>query len=277
MFLCVSFVVKIDSISLEVDENVEMSIKCENNQAIQIDDAVWQYRRTSIKNMFTPNVRNLSYMWGPYVGVCTWNIKERLSWVCDRAHNNGECTIKPTRKGFGECCCGIDWSLCCYDMFLKVDYTCIQCPNNRRRRRSNSSRINSIDSPAYICEKYFGFGQNIKRDKTCPHVNFVDKHVMTPQYENSEAGARAFAHITDYRRLWQLTSVKNTPNVQSLFYAPGTYETDGDLCIFHRPANKYQCNWTGDDWRCRDAGRVRATHSISLNGHYLANLDVRYQ
>lgn len=271
MFLCVSFVVKIYSLSQEVDENHELTIKCGNNQVIQIDNALWQYDRANIKNMFTPNVRNMAYLWGPYVGVCTWNVKDRLSWVCD--HSKGDCKIKPTRKGFGECCCGLDWSICCYNMFLKVDYTCVDCPNNRRRRRST---INSIDSIAFKCEQYYGFGQNIKRFNTCPHVNFIDKHIMNSLYENSEAGARAFAHMIDYRRLWQLTSVKNTPYVQSLFYTPSmSYEERGDLCFFAWAARKYQCTWTGGDWHCRAAGIVRAFHNKNLDGHYMQELDVR--
>lgn len=139
VFILIILFVEIYSLEVEVAENKQMVIKCEQNEGIQINEAKWRYERLNLRNsVFSPNLGNLAYLWGTYLGMCTWDVSKIFRERC--AYNN-ECIFTPTRAIFGNCS---------YEMILQVDYECKSNIGNSYQLKKKMHCF-SVDSDGKYC------------------------------------------------------------------------------------------------------------------------------
>lgn len=95
------------------DEDKNITLSCSDDEYFRIKDAKWQYKRTSLRNLFTPNIRFAAFYWGNYLGMGRWDVAWKVRKLCK--DKKKICTFVPTRDLFGDCG---------YKMFLQVKYDC---------------------------------------------------------------------------------------------------------------------------------------------------------
>lgn len=117
-------VVQINSIYIEIGENIEHSIQCSTDESIEIREAKWIHKG--------------------FPSQCKWDATNSMQKICNYYN---ECTFKPTREWFGSCGYNM-WLIvnfeCVYDIYNlhKIDkslecYLDKYCSTRTRPRRSN--------------------------------------------------------------------------------------------------------------------------------------------
>ncbi len=110
-------IAQVYSLEQEVYENDNVCIQCNSKERIQIISASWDYDRLS-RNVLTPNIRNLAYWWGTYLGMCSYDVKNFVTAKC--GYDN-KCCFTPTRALLGDCG---------YHMYLRIEYFCEYSADN---------------------------------------------------------------------------------------------------------------------------------------------------
>lgn len=242
----------------QAEENQELYIVCGENHGIKIISAKWTYNRAKVINWITPNRRMFSFLWGKYFGIGTWDVTKTVEGICGLEH---ECAFKPTRSLFGNCG---------YEMFLDVNYVCIDCTDTKRMKRFSTDRNRCYD---YEWQEEPFVDDNNK--ELCPNKKFEFKHVDTKR-ENSLESAELVATHLDYRRNCLMRT--SPTNIISVFLTGGNLinyvEENSTECKFTTFFPKYNCykNMETKLWDCKYIGYVIARHR-KYNGHYLHYLD----
>lgn len=96
-------------------EEEPFTIKCPAPRGIEIRSAKWQYKRDSLKNLFTKNIRFPAFPVGRYFGMCKWDVTDYLRKKCSC---RTECGFIPERTMFGDCG---------YKMYLEIKFVCVRC------------------------------------------------------------------------------------------------------------------------------------------------------
>lgn len=255
---------KVLALEYEVDENEPLDIRCSNSERIEIINAQFQYNRLNVLNLIRPNIRHITFFWGPYVGMCTWNVTKAVQGICNSASS---CTFVPTREMFGDCG---------YKMFLQIDYECIPCINQMSRNDEHSQSVIANGIGSKICNSYYNAMPAIaKTSENCPNEQFHANHINT-NIPNSKFQADTFASHIEFRTHMAMINTSSTL-YNTVFItggSPMTYHQENtNVCTFTRNAYKYFCKRIMlYVWDCEYKGQMIARHNMT-NGHYLQQLD----
>lgn len=239
----------------EAEENQELHIFCGEYNGIRIISAKWTYNRLKARNWITPNMRMFSFFWGKYLGIGTWDVTKTVEGICGLEH---KCKFKATRELFGDCG---------YQMFLAVNYVCIECTDRKRKKRS--------DTEANRCYEWQeGPFVDNNNNTFCPNKRFEFKHVDTNRPISLESAELAAIHF-DYRRI---NLLKTSPAKLISVFLTGRdlinyVEENSTICAFTQIFPKYNCEKIDTrQWNCTYKGDFIARHD-KLSGHYLNESD----
>lgn len=276
----------IKAAKVTIEEEKSGELRCDGGQSIYIEDAEWTYDMFKWRNLlFQPNYRNLLYIPGKAIGLCTYDVTENVKRRC---HAKDKCEMKATRAFLND--------KCNYWMELNVKYTCVDCAEARRKRELEEENLKVVDDEMRGSKSVENFSRS-KRPKTqflttiaavhyfcnlskrlsrtpgCPHDDFVTKHIDS-QNPNSVDGAVMFAIQSQFTRT--SSGSRETPFNSVFIGNTGFFvdSTDPNMCVFLSPLPKYNCQPTNDPggWTCTYCTEVIATHRIS-DGHYMHDQD----
>lgn len=260
--LTVILIIEVTALEYEVDENEPLDIRCSSNsEGIEITNAKFQYNRLSVLNLIKPNIRHLTFLWGSYVGICTWDVTKNVQGICNSASS---CTFVPTREMFGDCN---------YKMFLRVEYECVPCIHQTMRNDEESQRGIKIDEENNnICNSYYNsMPTKAKTSEECPNGQFHANHINT-NIPNSKFQADTFASHIEFRKHMAMINTSSTLH-NTVFITGGSpmiyHQEQTNVCTFARKAFKYDCKRIMlYVWDCEYKGQMVASHNMT-NGHYL--------
>lgn len=110
-----------------VNERELFSIECSKGEVLKISDAKWQYKISSITNMFKLRTQQFiqSKQVGNYIGKGKWDLTQQLIGWCS---GRNECHFVPSTQLFVDCGC---------KMCFQVEYECEQKSNTIPKKKKN--------------------------------------------------------------------------------------------------------------------------------------------
>lgn len=133
-WLTCALVTLASGLQMDVFEHSAEIVQCQPSESIWITKGTYTYSRANVLNFFTPNLRNVAFLWGKYIGSCTWDVTEKVKHRCDYLN---KCKISPSKNFEG----------CWYQMYLDLEYEC-------RRDKKPLQQINQAMEG--VCHKIIG-------------------------------------------------------------------------------------------------------------------------